>query len=278
MIRGPFWVCARHEFMLAVRSKWTAMFGATFAALALGVALAGYWLTGGQGLQDFARTAASLVELVVVLVPVSALLFGVLSLTPDRGGAELLYSQPASRATILAGTVAGLWAALAAAELAGLGLSGIVVFWRTGDAGFASLAGVALAAVALTGVFLGLAALVSAGATGAERARALAVALSVWFGLVMLYDAAAMAAASFLPSAAASRLLMTAVVLNPVDAARTATLMGVEGTAAFGGASLAFLRFTGGATGAFAWLLVSIALWVAWPLALAIWRLRRADL
>ena len=40
---------ARQELLLAVRSKWTQVFTAVFAVLALAVAGAGYVVTGGSG-------------------------------------------------------------------------------------------------------------------------------------------------------------------------------------------------------------------------------------
>jgi len=60
-------------------------------------------------------------------------------------------------------------------------------------------------------------------------------------------------AASLLPS----RLLITSVLLNPVDAIRTGALLTTEGTAAFGSASLAFFRFTKGSAGATATIVTS---------------------
>jgi Cu-processing system permease protein len=68
------------------------------------------------------------------------------------------------------------------------------------------------------------------------------------------------------------------VLVNPVDAVRTAALLGIEGTAAFGPASLAFLRFTRGPWGAGLLLALSVVGWIGVPLALAAARLRRADL
>ena len=127
----------------------------------------------------------------------------------------------------------------------------------------------------LTAVFLGLAALV---AVGARRARALALALVVWFVAVVLFDVVALGVASLLPSGPASRLLIVAVLVNPVDAVRTGALLGIEGTAAFGAASLAFLRFTHGPGGAALLLGLSLVAWIAGPLLLATSRLRRADI
>ena len=96
---------------------------------------AGYVLSGGHGVQDFARTAVSLVQLVLLLVPLTALLIGVLSLAPERGAAELLFSQPVARRTILLGKLLGLFQALAAAQAVGFGAAGLVVYSQSGRRG-----------------------------------------------------------------------------------------------------------------------------------------------
>lgn len=271
-------LCARQELTLAVRSRWMQIFAIVFAVLSMAVAVSGYILSGGYGVQDFARTAVSLVQLVMLLVPLTALLLGVMALAQDRGAAELLFSQPASRTSILLGNVLGLWVALVAAEALGFGVAGIVVFNQAGDTGLGSFVLLFLAAALLTGIFLGLAALIAAGSIGRRRSRALAVALVVWFVSVVLVDLVALGVAAQLPSGHASRLLISTVIVNPVDALRTATLLLVEGTAAFGASSLAFLRFTKGPVGASLWLGGSLLLWLVVPLLLASWRLRRMDL
>jgi len=263
--------------VLAVRSRWTQIFAAVFAALALAVASAGYILSGGHGVQDFARTAASLVQLVLLLVPLTALLIGVMALAPDRGAAELLFSQPVSRGTILLGKLLGLFQALAAAQALGFGVAGLVIFNQSGEEGLGGFLLLVLGSLVLTAVYLGLAAVLAAGALGRRRQRVLALGLVVWFASVVLFDVAALGLASLLPSGAASRVLIVSVLVNPVDAVRTGTLLGVEGTAAFGAASLAFLRFTRGALSAGLLLALSLLLWIAVPTLVALARLRRAD-
>jgi Cu-processing system permease protein len=101
--------------------------------------------------------------------------------------------------------------------------------------------------------------------------------LVVWFVAVVLFDVAALGLASVLPSGPASRVLIGAAIVNPVGAARTALLLATEGTAAFGTASLALLRFTKGPLGAGLALGSSLVLWTIVPAALASWRLSRTD-
>lgn len=269
---------ARLELAQALRSRWTQIFAAVFGALALAVAASGYVLSGGQGVQDFARTAASLVQLVLLLVPLTALLLGVLALTPERGAAELLYSQPVGRGTLLLGRLLGLFEALAAAQAVGFGAAGALIFVRAGEEGVGGFLLLVLFSLTLTAIFLGLAALVAAGGAARGRARALAVALVVWFATVLLYDVVALALASTLRSGTASRLLIVSVLLNPVDTVRTGALLAAEGSTAFGAASLAFFRFTRGGVGASLAIAGSLLVWLVVPTWLAARRLARADL
>ena len=92
-LRSALWICARYELVLAIRSRWLQLFAVVFAGLTLAVSSAGYILSGGHGVQDFSRTAVSLVQIVLLLVPLASLVFGGLALTPERGAAELLYSH-----------------------------------------------------------------------------------------------------------------------------------------------------------------------------------------
>jgi Cu-processing system permease protein len=271
-------LCARQELLLAARSRWMQLFAVVFGGLALAVACSGYVLSGGSGVQDFGRTAASLLQLVVLLVPLTALVIGVLALTPDKGGAELLYAQPVARPAILLGTLLGLFQAFIAAEAIGFGAAGIVIFWQAGNDGLPGFAMVAAGSAALTAIFLALAGVVAAGQVGRRRVRALATALVLWFALALLFDVVVLAAASLLRSGHASRLLITSVLVNPIDAVRTGALLAIEGTAAFGPASLALLRFTNGPAGAAAAVTCSLVFWVAVPLAIASRRLSRADI
>jgi Cu-processing system permease protein len=276
--RRALLVCARQELVLAIRSRWTQTFAIAFAVLSLAVAVSGYVLSGGSGVQDFARTAASLVQIVILLVPLTALLLGVLTLASDRGNAELLFSQPVSRGTILVGRVLGLLEALVSAQALGFGAAGLVIYSQAGQEGLSGYLVVAAASVALTAICLSLAALIAAGNIGRRRSRALALALVVWLALVILVDLAALGGASLLRSGAASRLLITTAIVNPVGAVRTAALLLIEGTAAFGSASLALLRFAGGPVRTALLLGGSLLAWLVLPLLLASRRLSRADI
>ena len=269
---------AAEELKIALRSRWTQIFAAVFAVLACGVSGAGYVISGGHGVQDFSRTAASLVHLVVLIVPLISLMLGVLSLSLERGAAEVVFALPVSRGTILAGRLLGLFLALALAQSFGFGLAGLLVYTQSGPEGVTDFLIVLGASLLATAIFLALAALLSADAFGRRRTRALALALVVWLACEVFIDLAALGFATFLSSGAASRVVILASLINPIGALRTGALLLVEGTGAFGAASLALLRFTHGPAGAGGLIALSLLCWIALPAWWAGRRLERADI
>jgi len=269
---------AAEELKIALRSRWTQIFAVVFAILAAGVAAAGYVISGGHGVQDFSRTSASLVHLVVLIVPLVSLMLGVLSLSLERGAAEMVFALPVSRWTILLGRMLGLFVALALAQSFGFGLAGLLVYTQSGPEGVGDFIIVLGASFLATAVFLALAALLSADAFGRRRTKALALALVAWLVGEVFIDLAALGLATFLPSGAASRVLILASLLNPIGALRTGALLLVEGTGAFGAASLALLRFTHGPAGATVLIALSLLTWIVVPALWAGRRLERADI
>ena len=167
---------------------------------------------------------------------------------------------------------------LIASKVDSSGAAGLVIFSQSGADGVGAFGLLLAASVALTAIFLGIAALLAVGSGGRRRARAMAGAVVVWFVSVALYDVAALGIASLLRSGPASRLLIIATLVNPVDAVRTGVLLAIQGTAAFGAASLALERFTHGPAGAGLVIAGSVAVWTIAPVMLAARRMARTDI
>ena len=67
------------------------------------------------------------------------------------------------------------------------------------------------------------------------------------------------------------------MLANPVGAIRTGSLLAVQGTGAFGAASLALLRFAGGPVGVGLAIGGSALVWLVVPVLIAIRRQARTD-
>ncbi|MEZ4614019.1 MAG: ABC transporter permease subunit [Caldilineaceae bacterium] len=123
------WTLAQKELRDAMRNRWFVLYTLAFLVLALAfsyLALAGAGMVGFAG---FGRTAASLINLVLLIVPLMALTVGAQSLAGEQERATLAYllAQPISRAEIFLGKYLGLLLSLFASLALGLGISGLVM-------------------------------------------------------------------------------------------------------------------------------------------------------
>src|SRR6266496_1524074 len=120
-------VIAGQEQKVTLRSKWVQIFAVVFALLTLAISYLGMASAVVVGFEGFTRTTASLLNLVLYLVPLIALTAGCLSFSGEKGAAEMLFAQPVLRSEVLIGKVLGLFSSLATAVVFGFGVSGIVI-------------------------------------------------------------------------------------------------------------------------------------------------------
>ena len=267
---------AGQELKMNVRSKWIALFAGVFALLALAIAYFGLVTVGLIGFQTFTRTAASLLNLALYLIPIVSLSMATLSLTGERGEAELLFSQPVTRREILVARLLGLFLSMSTASLFGFGLAGVVIAVRMGTPGLGRYLSFVGLALLLALVFLCLGAL--AAVVGRTRARALALSLFVWFFFVLLYDLLVIGLAFVFRERTANLFIFLSLFGNPVDMVRVASLIALGDAAIFGAAGAALIKFLGGELAANAALLAALMLWVAAPLLIADRVLERLDI
>jgi Cu-processing system permease protein len=267
---------AAQELKIYARHRWVQGFAVVFAALDLAIAYFGMVTAGQVGLQGFTRTSASLLNLILYLLPIVCLSLGALSFTGEKGAAELLFSQPVTRREILLGKLLGLFAAVAAATCFGFGLAGLVIASQSGWSGAARYAAVAGLALLLAMVFLGLGTM--AGVLARSRARAFGLALLLWFFFVLFYDLAAIGVTFLLRERAANRFVFLSLFGNPVDMVRVAGLMALDGASMFGAAGAALIKFLGGAFRGGLVLLAALLVWILVPLLVADRALRRQDI
>ncbi len=126
---------ARLELKINIRNRWTLIFALAFAVLVVAIAYFGLVTAGTVGFQGFLRTSASLLNLVLYIVPLVALVMGTMSFTSEKNSGDLLYAQPVTRMEILIGKLAGLFASLLTSTLIGFGLGGLIIAVKAGPEG-----------------------------------------------------------------------------------------------------------------------------------------------
>lgn len=224
---GSTYLLFEKEVRDARRSRWFVLFAALFAGLALSLSWLGLSGLGSYGLSGFARTSASLVNLVVLIVPLMGLLLGALSVAGEREQGTLLtlLYQPVTSVEILVAKWLALATALTATILIGFGLSGVVISRHAGTESI----GAYLSLVGWT-VLLGLAHL-SIGVAISIRARrtvtAVGAAIALWLAVVFFSDLGLMGTAMVLDLSPSSLLWLS--LANPAQVFRIGVLAAIEG-------------------------------------------------
>ncbi len=273
---GVIKAIAQQELVIQIRNRWTLIFAVVFGALALSISYFGLAAAGAIGFQGFARTSASLLNLVLYVVPLIALIMGTLSFTSERSAGELLFSQPVTRTEILLGKLAGLFASICTATLLGFGLAGIVIAFQGGTEGSLRYPIFVSFALLLALIFLALAALVCA--LCQRKAKAFGATLFLWFFFVIFYDLLVIGGTSVLKERTANQFIFASLFGNPVDMVRVGSLIVLNGKETFGAAGAALVRFLGGEALGILFLVLGLLLWTLLPLLWSRRLLKRQDI
>ncbi|NPV65898.1 MAG: ABC transporter permease subunit [Anaerolineae bacterium] len=217
---------ARKELRDALRNRWFVLYTLAFGGLALALSALSHPGGGLANLAGYGRTAASLVNLVLLFVPLIGLTLGAANLAGERetGALDYLLTQPVTRPEVLLGKYVGLAAALLASLGLGFGLAGVFLALRGqgGDpAGYivtvliAWLLGLAMLSL---GLLLSIVARRTSGALGA--------ALFLWLVLVFMGDLGIMGAAIITQLPIEQVLLLAS--LNPLQLFKTAAILTIQ--------------------------------------------------
>ena len=265
---------AYREFRESLRARGLILLALVVGGAGSALASFGHNLAQVGAVQGFGPTAASLVNLIMLSVPLVGLVVGAQAVAGERERRSLAYilAQPVSRGEFLLGKFGGMMGALLVALALAFGWLGLVLH----RAGEPLPDGVFLAFVALTAglgaaVFaVGLAISVAVTHPGA----ALGAAVLAWAALVFLTDLALLAGAVVLHLGPPA--LLAATFLNPVQAYKVAAVALLQPALDVLGPVGMYAADTLGPR-LLPLLVADLLLWTAAPLVVAVWLFRRRD-
>jgi Cu-processing system permease protein len=269
-------IIARQELRIILRNRWIVAYSAIFAALTLAVSYFGLAVIEFTGFQEFDRTAVSLLNLVLYIVPLATMLMAVQSFRSEGGATEQLFAEPVTLTEIVLGKMTGLAGAHILATVIGFGFTGVLVGAKVGSRGIGSYLALVGFTVLVGMVFIAVSSMLTI--LAGRGARSYAVVLVAWFGLVLLFDLLIIGLSFLLPETLANRTAFAAVFLNPIDATRVATLLVISGKEMFGPAGAQLVRLLGGIPQAVTLLLLALGAWIALPTMVGTYSLSRQDL
>jgi Cu-processing system permease protein len=265
---------AAKEFSDRLRNRWVLAVALVFTVFSLAITYFGSAAQGQIGPRSIEATIASLVSLVIYLIPLIALLLGFDAIVGERerGSLDLLLALPITRLELLLGKYLGLAVALALSTLAGFALVAALLWHRFGAAGLYHYGGFVLSSVLLGLAFLSLALLLSVLARDRTRASGLAIAL--WFALVLVFDLLLLgllvASGGELGGLLGGDGFAYLLLLNPADVFRILNVFSLDDMARLYGLASVVPPALGNP-----WLMGGAMLaWIVAPLALAGWRFK----
>ena len=264
-------IIAGKEFWDRIRNRWVLAVAAVFTVFALAIAYFGGAQQGTVGFRSIEFTIASLVSLVIYLIPLIALVLGFDAIVGERerGSLDLLLSMPITRFELLLGKYLGLAAALAFSTVAGFGLVALVLAPQLQLTALFHYFGFMLSSVLLGMAFLSLAVMVSVFA--ADRTRASGMAIALWFFFVLVFDLLLLGALVVSGGRYGGEVFPYLLLANPADVFRILNIFSLEDVRSLYGLATVFPRAL-----AEPWLLGLVMFaWIAAPLGIATWRFRK---
>jgi len=224
---GCICVLVQKEILEARRNRWVLLYAGAFALLSLALSWLGLSRLSTYGLSGFGRTAASMINLIMLTIPLMGLTLGATSLAGERerGTLLLMASQPLSQFEVMVGKFLGLAAALVATLLVGFGISGALIAYygsTMSTMAYVGFVGSSLM-LALASLAIGVA---IAGFTRRSEA-ALGIALFVWLAMVFLGDLGLIGGS--LMGNPSLRMLFNLALLNPLQVFKISAVLSIRG-------------------------------------------------
>lgn len=254
----------RYELRNVLRNRWVISYGLFFLIVTeLLLRLGG----------STPRALLSLLNIVVLLIPLVTIVFGTIYWQGAREFTELLLAQPVRRGALFHGLFAGLVFPLSMAFVGGVSLPLLLHRGLTADS--APMLGLMLiAGVALTAVFGAISTLIAG--VVEDRLRALGVALAVWALMTLAWDGLILWTTLEFADWPLEQPLLVMTFLNPVDLARVLLVLRLDISAMLGYTGAVFDRFLGGWLGTTA-AVAGLTLWALVPGLFALRAFKRKD-
>lgn len=258
-------ILTQKEIKDARRNRWFLLYALAFAGLAIALAWLALAGMGNYGLAGFGRTGASLINLILLIVPLMGLTLGALSLASEREKGTLIYllAQPISKAELLLGKFIGLALALLAALGLGFGLTGLLIAANSGGTdvrAYLTLVGLTFL-LAVASLSLGF--LISAAVQ--RSATAVGIALFLWLLLVFFGDLGVMGTAVVLRLSVNE--LFALALSNPLQIFKIAAIWNIQNNLELLGPAGVYAMRSYGSN--LLWLLIALLLvWTIVPLAI----------
>ncbi len=246
----------KYSFYDLMRSRWSYVYFLFY--LMLGFVL--LFLNN-----DVSKAVITLMNIIIVLVPLIGTIFGIMYFYNSKEFTELLLAQPIPRRSIFLGQYLGVASSLTFSLVIGLGVPFVVYGLFRSNAIF-DFSLLLVTGAFLTMIFTALA--FNIAISNENKIKGFGYAVLLWLFMAVIYDGLFLISLILFEEYPLDNLSLAATLLNPVDLSRTLILLKLDISALLGYTGAVFKQFFGTNTG----LVISSLTLLLWTI-LPIWRM-----
>ena len=219
--------------------------------------------------ENSSNAVLSLLNIVLIVVPLVSLVFSTIHWYNSYEFIELMLTQPISRKKVLLSEYMGISSSLMVSFLVGVGIP--MMIYNFDNTGIALL----LVGCLLTLAFTSIAFLASV--KSKDKARGIGVALLLWFYFALIFDGLILLILFAFADYPLEKITLVLASLNPVDLGRIFIMLQMDISALMGYTGAVYKDFFNSQVGMF-YTLAIMLLWIILPLALSIRSFNKKDL
>ncbi len=216
-----------------------------------------------------AKGLLSLLNIILIIVPLVSILFSAIYVYNSAEFLELMVSQPLKRKTIWLSVFTGLASSLALAFFVGAGIP--ILLYEATATGFMMLG----TGLLLSVIFVAIAML--AAVITRDKAKGIGTAIFLWLYFALLFDGLVLFLMFQFADYPLEKAMVAASSLNPIDLCRILILLKMDVSVLMGYTGAVFKEFFGTQTGLFFAFLL-LALWSIIPFLLSLKKFKAKDL
>ena len=221
----------KYSFYDLMRSRWSYVYFAFY--LLLGVVL--LFLNN-----DLSKAVITLMNVIIVLVPLIGTIFGVMYYYNSKEFTELLLAQPLKRSSIFLGQYLGVALSLSMSLILGLGLP-FVFYGLFKSSAIWDFSLLLITGTFLTFIFTALA--FNIALSNENKIKGFGYAILLWLFLAIIYDGIFLMTLIMFEDYPLDKLSLVGTMLNPIDLSRTLILLKLDISALLGYTGAVFKQF-----------------------------------
>ncbi len=254
----------KYSFFDLIRSRWSYVYLLFYIAL-------GFTLLFLNN--DLSKAVITLMNIIIVLVPLIGTIFGIMYYYNSREFTELLIAQPIRRSSIFLGQYLGVAGSLTLSLVIGLGLPFVLygLFKSNAIWDFSLLI---ITGAFLTAIFTALS--LNIAIVNENRIKGFGYAILMWLFFAVLYDGLFLLILIVFEAYPLDNFSLIATLLNPIDLARILILLKLDISALLGYTGAVFKSFFGTSSGLTISILM-LSLWTVIPVWTYLRKAKRKD-